>query len=111
MKKDISILIFELDISPFVILLEGFSWVIPYLSHPARSGSESAKDLPVSKKKKNATKQKVFICGRSYSISFIAAFYHPLSIAFENRSVFITGMKLWYCLHRSRSSVYTVAQP
>jgi hypothetical protein len=41
-------------------------------------------------------------------ISFIAALYHPLFIAVENRAVSITGMKLWYCLHRSRSSVYTV---
>jgi hypothetical protein len=41
-------------------------------------------------------------------ISFIAALYHPLSIAVENRAVSITGMKLWYCLHRSRSSAYTV---
>jgi hypothetical protein len=41
-------------------------------------------------------------------ISFIAALYHPLFIAIENKAVSITGMKLWYCLHRSRSSAYTV---
>ncbi len=31
------------------LFLEGFSWVIPYRTHPASSGSESAKDLPVLK--------------------------------------------------------------
>jgi hypothetical protein len=41
-------------------------------------------------------------------ILFIAALYYPLSIAVENRAVSIIGMKLWYCLHRSRSSAYTV---
>ncbi len=41
-------------------------------------------------------------------ISFIAALYHPLSIAVDNRAVSIIGMKLWYCLYRSRSSAYTV---
>jgi hypothetical protein len=40
---------FELDGSPFVILLEGFSLVIPYRTHPANTGSESAKELPLLK--------------------------------------------------------------
>ncbi len=46
---DINIEIFEIKDSPFVILHEGFSWVIPYRTHPASSGSESAKELPVFK--------------------------------------------------------------
>jgi hypothetical protein len=33
----------------FVILLEGFLWVIPYPTHPANSGSDSAKELPLLK--------------------------------------------------------------
>ncbi len=41
-------------------------------------------------------------------ISFIAALYHPLSKPIENGAASIIGMKLWYCLHRSRSSAYTV---
>ncbi len=40
---------FEFDGSPFVILLEGFSSVIPYRTHPANSGSDSVKELPLPK--------------------------------------------------------------
>jgi hypothetical protein len=86
---------------PLCILLEGFSWVIPYLTHPASSGSESAKDLPVFKMPPNEK-----FSSEDVDISFLAVLYHPLSIAIENRAVSITGMKLWYCLHRSRLSTY-----
>ncbi len=42
--------------------------------------------------------------------SLVAALYHPLSIAIENRAVSIRGVKLLYCLHQSCSSMYTVWQ-
>ncbi len=45
----------------------------------------------------------------SANIDFaVAALLHPISIAVENIAVSITGMKSLYCLHRSRSSTYTV---
>jgi hypothetical protein len=42
-------LLFQIDGSTFIVLLEGFSCVIPNLTHSASSGPESAKELPVFK--------------------------------------------------------------
>ncbi len=103
MTQDISMLMIELDGSPFVILLEGFSWVTPYRTHPANSGLESAKELPLFKRPPNKK-----FSSEDIDFSLIAALYHPLSIAVEIRALSIKGMKLMYCLHRSHSSVYTV---
>ncbi len=101
--NDISILIFELEGSPCVILLEGFSWVIPHHTHLANSGSESAKELPLLKMPPNEQ-----FSSDDVDFSLVAALCHPLSKVIDNRAVSTIGIKLLYCLHRSPSSAYTV---
>jgi hypothetical protein len=63
----------------------------PYHTHPANSGSESAKELPLFKLPPN--KNFSFV---DTAFLLVATLYHPLSKAIEKRAVSITGMKLLY---------------